>query len=455
MSVHIFLSVDGNNACNKLDISYIKYILAGYSPNNSIIYSDIKTILSLSDKELLGNSSVFPLYFHNKKIKGKYVNDTYLWGYPVKEFILKNNDKDIFIICNREIFNEILSNNLIPNILVIYLTTTSLSSQGKPLNYKIYDEWVLQHNFCHISNKKYIISRHVLVRDNQENNYLNILRNILSEGDLRQTRNSETLSVFNKNLQFNLDKGFPLITSKKMFFKGIVEEFLFFIRGETDTKLLEEKGINIWKGNTSKEFLEKKGLNYSEGLMGPNYGYQWRHFNAEYNPLSGKPMDKLGIDQLHKIVEEIKNDPSSRRILLTSFNPEQVEQCVLYPCHTVIAQFYVRDTFLDLFVYIRSSDLFLGLPFNIASSALLLTMISMITSKKPGMLYITLGDAHIYKSHIDSVKEQINRYPLYNFPKLKFYKKINSINDIEKMTYQDFILEGYLSHPQLKAEMIP
>lgn len=183
--------------------------------------------------------------------------------------------------------------------------------------------------------------------------YLRLLSKIINEGELRQTRNSKTWSLFNQNLEFDLEKdGFPLLTTKKMFWKGIVEELLFFIRGDTNTKHLEEKGVNIWKGNTTQEFIDKLKLPYQEGDMGPMYGFNWRHFGAEYKDYKTDYTGK-GFDQLTKVIDEIKNNPTSRRIIMTDFNPAIAHQGVLYPCHSIVIQFYVRNEFLDLKMYQR------------------------------------------------------------------------------------------------------
>lgn len=295
----------------------------------------------------------------------------------------------------------------------------------------------------------------LLKRGNGESQYLDILESVLENGQTLKTRNADTLSEFSKTLTFDLKDGFPLLSTKKMFFRGIVEEFLFFINGQTDSKILEEKNINIWKPNTTREFLRKRGLNYREGLMGPMYGYLWRYYGAEYLPNGNPNLDSKYTDQLKYVVDTIINDPQSRRILLTSYDPLSAEKSVLFPCHSVIVQFYVRhNLYLDMYVYIRSSDLFLGLPFNIASSALFLFCISRITKKMPGRLIIQLGDAHIYTDHISAVEEQLSRRLHYKFPKLQLEKVIESIEDLEKLTFEDFKIVEYQHYPAIKAKMI-
>jgi dihydrofolate reductase/thymidylate synthase len=275
---------------------------------------------------------------------------------------------------------------------------------------------------------------------------------VLNNSVERKSRNSVVKSTFFKNMTFDIRNGFPLLTTKKMFFRGIVEELLFFIRGQTDSNILESKGVNIWKGNTSREFLDSLNLRgRKEGIMGPLYGYQWRYFNSKYDETTGKPLEK-GIDQFQNVIDCIKNNPESRRILMTDFNPEQANEGVLYPCHSIILQFYVDGDMLDMSCYYRSQDLFLGVPFNIASSALLLCIVSKICNKTPRYLHICMGDVHIYEHHYEQVKIQCDRQA-YVFPTLKI-KNISSIEEAENLTYKDFILENYRSHPIIKAEMI-
>ncbi len=279
-----------------------------------------------------------------------------------------------------------------------------------------------------------------------EQKYLSLLNQILREGSKRMTRNAVTLSLFNREISFNVSKNFPLLTTKKMFWKGIVEELLFFIRGETNTKILEEKKINIWKGNTNTEFLNKLNLNYEEGNMGPMYGYQWRFFNKPIDDETG------GIDQLKNLIELIKNDPHSRRLLMTDFNPSQVDQGVLYPCHSLILQFYVEDKSLSVKMYQRSADVFLGLPFNIASTSLLLYIIAKLSNLEPNNVSISLGDTHIYEDHLEAVKEQLSRNCL-ELPKLEI-PDFKNLEEVETSTFQDYKIIDYVSGSSIKAVMI-
>jgi dihydrofolate reductase/thymidylate synthase len=285
-----------------------------------------------------------------------------------------------------------------------------------------------------------------------EKDYLKLLQATL-ECEKRASRNGFVFSDFGKQLEFNLENGFPLLTTKKMFFRGIVEELLFFLRGETNSKILEEKGVNIWKPNTDRAFLDMNGFrDRAEGIMGPLYGFMWRYYGAEYDEKTGKPVSG-GIDQLAEVINAIRNDPGSRRIIMTDYDPSKAKQGVLYPCHSIILQFYVSGKYIDMYCYNRSQDLFLGTPFNIASSALLICIIGKITRLTPRRLIMGLGDVHIYEEHISVVKEQLER-GAFDFPRLEILGKCESIQDIEGLRYEDFYLENYRCHSALKSKMI-
>lgn len=291
--------------------------------------------------------------------------------------------------------------------------------------------------------------------------YLDILRDLITKGNVRQTRNSITKTLFSRNLTFDLKNSFPLLTTKKMFFRGIFEELMFFIRGNTNTKILEEKGVKIWKDNTTRTFLDNVGLNhYQEGDMGPMYGYQLRFFNANYKDCNDNYLNK-GVDQLKYVIDIILKDPFSRRIIMTTFNPAQVNEGCLFPCHSLMIQFYIREEndiyYLSQQNYIRSNDIFLGNPYNIASFALMsyllchhLNYITKSNKYKPDMLYITLGDYHLYKDHYEAAQEQINRTP-YPFPQLNIKNYHDNIEDYE---YEDIEMINYISHPAIKTKMI-
>lgn len=297
------------------------------------------------------------------------------------------------------------------------------------------------------------IVKYDIVHNKDEYQYLNLLKSIVKNGDGRDTRNAPTYSIFGPQIQFDLQNGFPLLTTKKMFWKGITEELLFFLRGETDTTILKQKGVHIWDKNTCREFLDSRNLHhYKEGEMGPMYGYLWRHFGNSYDGTPNKD-----FDQLDQIIKLIKNDPNSRRILMTNYDPTMVEKSVLAPCHGLTIQFYVDNNNLSCKMYQRSVDCFLGLPFNIASYALLTHIIAKVTGLNIGKLILTFGDTHIYKDHINQCLEQLDRIP-YGFPNLKITKEYNKNDDpleyICNLQHNDFILENYKCHSLIKANMI-
>ena len=305
--------------------------------------------------------------------------------------------------------------------------------------------------------KDYVINydRYTL-KDNihtDEIKYINLIKHVLETGKEREDRTEVgTISSFGNHFELDVSKYFPLLTTKRVFWKGVVEELLFFLSGSSDTTLLEKKGVNIWKGNTSRQFLDKRGLHsYKEGELGPGYGHQWRNFGGSYTPILNRENDEqnTGVDQIQQAIDMIQNDPYSRRIIVNAWNPQMLEQMSLVPCHYCF-QFYVEpDTRqLSMLVNMRSCDVFLGLPFNIASYSLLLYMVAKITDLKPSKISFTLGDTHIYKNHVDQCKEQILR-SLRPLPKLTIREKKN-INDY---TIYDFILERYNPHPNIKADM--
>jgi thymidylate synthase len=283
-----------------------------------------------------------------------------------------------------------------------------------------------------------------------EHGYLNLLQQILEEGVPCQDRTGVgTLSLFGTRLSFNLQNGFPLLTTKKMFWKGVVEELLWFIRGETDSKKLEAKGVNIWKGNTSKEFLDKRKLPYSEGEIGPMYGAQWRNWGGTYPKLGNKD----GIDQLANVIESIKKDPNGRRHVVSAWNVGDLDKGVLPPCH-ILFQFRVnpKAQTLDCQLYQRSCDYFLGVPFNIASYSLLLELIARVTGYKAGNFIWVGGDTHIYNNHIEQARQQITRAP-YPFPQLSFSRAFSSLAEIEELRFEDIVIKDYKAWPAIKGDM--
>jgi dihydrofolate reductase/thymidylate synthase len=373
----------------------------------------------------------------------------------------------IFLIGGTEVYNWGLENYNQIN----YIYTSQLNETYECdtfFNFKLLENRFNQKSVETISNFKFTIWEKK--QNLEELSYLNMLDNILKYGHMRQTRNAITYSLFGKTLEFDLSKSFPLLTTKKMFLRGIFEELKFFLLGQTNNQILKDKNVHIWDGNTTTEFIEKCNLPYKENDLGPMYGYQWRFFNAEYTDCNTNYSGK-GYDQLMDVIHLIKTDPFSRRILLTSYNPAQAKQGVLYPCHGISIQFYVEEKdnnyYLNCLMNQRSGDTFLGIPFNIASYALLVHILcnhinntNGINGKyiNPGRLMMVFCDVHIYEQHKEAVMTQISRTP-YLFPQIKINYNIQNFNEngdnsIGNMNFNTIEILNYKSYDSIKALMI-
>ncbi|HRX45335.1 MAG TPA: thymidylate synthase [Acholeplasmataceae bacterium] len=283
--------------------------------------------------------------------------------------------------------------------------------------------------------------------------YLDLCRHVMTHGTLKMDRTKTgTKSVFGYQMRFDLEEGFPLLTTKKVHLKSIIHELLWFIKGDTNIKYLVDNDVRIWndwpyeafkkssdyQNETMDEFVLKiktdEAFARKHGDLGPVYGAQWRNFN--------------GVDQLQFILDEIKNNPQSRRMILSAWNPAEIKNMALPPCHTLI-QFYVADGRLSLQLYQRSADIFLGVPFNIASYALLLLMVAQVTGLKPGEFVHTLGDAHIYTNHFEQIELQLSREPRKR-PVMKLNPDVTSLFDFK---FDDFTLEDYHPHPAIKGKV--
>ena len=288
----------------------------------------------------------------------------------------------------------------------------------------------------------------------EEEQYLNLITTTLSHGSLKHGRNGLVHSSIGASMRFSLKNGkLPLITTKKVGWKTCLKELLWFIGGNTDNTLLKKQNVNIWNDNANRDFLNSRGLNnLKENDLGPVYGHQWRHFNATYVNCKTDYKGK-GVDQLQNIINFLKHpkEKYSRRILMSSWNPQQIDQMALPPCH-VLAQFCVtEDTKLSCILYQRSSDIGLGLPFNIASYGFLTHLLAKHCNMEANELIHFIGDAHVYAEHVDILQQQVNRSP-YLFPKLIINCKHDSINDYK---INNFEVEDYIYHPTLKMAMRP
>jgi thymidylate synthase len=259
--------------------------------------------------------------------------------------------------------------------------------------------------------------------------YLDLLNRVLQEGTMKEDRTGTgTISVFGHQMRFNMQEGFPLLTTKKLHLKSIIHELLWFLSGSTNVKYLQENGVRIWN-----EWADENGE------LGPVYGHQWRSW-PDYNGGT--------IDQISNVVEMIKKNPDSRRLIVSAWNVAEVDRMALPPCHSLF-QFYVANGKLSLQLYQRSADIFLGVPFNIASYALLLQMMAQVTGLECGDFIHTLGDAHIYKNHFEQVRIQLEREPR-RLPIMKINPDKKGIFDF---VYEDFTLEGYDPHPHIAGKV--
>ena len=256
--------------------------------------------------------------------------------------------------------------------------------------------------------------------------YLDLLHDIMENGYDKPNRTGvDTRSVFGRSMRFDLNQGFPLITTKKIHLKSVIYELLWFIKGDTNVKFLQDNGVRIWN-----EWADENGD------LGPVYGAQWRNWNND------------GIDQLQELIYKLKNNPDDRRMIVSAWNPSQVGKMALPPCH-MFYQCYVADGKLSMLMYQRSCDMFLGVPFNIASYALLTMMLAQVCGLKLGEYVHVLGDAHIYHNHFAQVREQLAREP-YPLPQMHLNPEVKNIEDFK---FEDFTLEGYQCHPTIKAQV--
>jgi len=288
----------------------------------------------------------------------------------------------------------------------------------------------------------------------EETQYLCLIRSIIERGVTRKDRTGTgTIALFGQQMRFSLANNiFPLLTTKRVFFRGVVEELLWFIRGDTNSNHLTEKGIHIWDGHGTREYLDSRGLvSNPQGDLGPVYGFQWRHFGAEYHGSDADYTNK-GVDQLQLAIDLIRNNPEDRRIVINAWNPADLNKMALPPCHMFV-QFFVANGRLSAQMYQRSCDVGLGVPFNIASYSLLIVMMAHVCGLEPGEFIHCMGDTHIYCDHVEALETQCKRVPR-PFPTLSIKEsrrpQIISIDDFRP---DDFELVGYNPHGKIPMKM--
>ena len=285
-----------------------------------------------------------------------------------------------------------------------------------------------------------------------ENAYLTELYTVMTLGEKRDDRTGVgTYSLFGRHMSFDLTQGFPLLTTKRVPFRHVVHELFWFLSGSTSTEYLKQHGVKIWEKNSSEEFLRSRGLDYPAGSIGPLYGFQWRNFGgvAEHDH-KGVSEPRRGVDQIARVLDILRSDPTSRRMVISAWNPCDLDKVALEPCH-VLFQLYVREgKYLDGSLYMRSNDLFLGAPWNIACYSLLISLYARLAGYTPGRLVYTVGDAHVYANHLEQVGEQIQREPRA-FPRLVIRDR--GQQSIDDFVAEDITIEGYNPWPAIQADM--
>jgi dihydrofolate reductase / thymidylate synthase len=388
-------------------------------------------------------------------------------GFTNETLDLKD-DPDIFIIGGSSLYQQAIQSDIVDSIFETRTTSSYLFSDKSKLVYanfkidpnlygktyfrpmktvgKIYYKkedprikTMLEYSF-NVYKKQQKINQ-------DEMQYLSLLNNIYNNGSKRKTRNGEVISSFSEKMTFDLRNGFPLLTSKKIGWKTVLRELLWFIRGSTNNKELQGKNVHIWDGNASKEYLQSRGLDYEEGDLGPIYGYQWRNFGGEYHGISSE--NGRGVDQIKYMIDLIQNDPSSRRIIMSAWNPSDLDKMALPPCH-ILFQIYVDGDYIDGQLYQRSGDMFLGVPFNIASYSFFLHIIGKLTKKTPRFLYHVLGDAHIYSLHYKAIEQQLI-HDTRPFPSLIVSDQLTDIDSIDESYFN---IENYNHAGVIKAPMV-
>jgi dihydrofolate reductase/thymidylate synthase len=433
----------------KEDLEYFKYITTTGGEKENIVIMGKNTFLSLGEKPLKNRINIV-VSSTLKDREGVFIVPSLNSALRLSKNF--SGIRYVFVIGGVKLLEQAFYHQLLESI---YITAV------KPVNIIKYDTFFnldIPTNFELVKIHKMetrdfslVFEKYNHITMTQEKQYLELLHHVLTKGDEKNDRTGVgTLSYFSPQIYFDLSETFPLLTTKRVPLRIVFEELMWFLRGQTNNKILQDKGVHIWDGNSSKEYMKRVGLShYPEGELGPIYGAQWRNFGGDHDTDKTNHIEEGGIDQIKDVIHQLRTNPDSRRMIVCAWNPKALQQMALPPCH-ILFQFYVQSKkYLDCKLTIRSNDLFLGAPFNIASYSLLVYMIAAMTGYTPGKLVYSIGDAHIYKNHIEQVKEQISR-PLRSFPKV-FIKRIPE--NIEEFEFSDFEVINYDPHPTIKAEM--
>jgi len=437
-----------NNAIpweNPEDMTFFRTLTKGDSISKPIVIMGSRTFCSLKETPLRDRLNIVIS-------SGMEQRDDCMVVRSVKECITRvmkmSSVETAFVIGGSSIYNQFLDSGVVTKI-------HSNLINGDYGCDRFFDEIPSRftHDFSHAG--KTVVFNTYSYTNTEEVSYLNLVKNIIKNGEHRDDRTGTgTFSLFGTSLRFSLkDYRVPVLTTKKVFWSGVVKELLWFISGSTDGSVLSKQGVRIWDKNGSREFLDNLGFKDREvGDLGPIYPFSWRHYGAKYidckTDYSGK-----GVDQLQRCINMIKTDPWSRRIIMTSWNPVDLDIMNLPPCHMTL-QLYVSRSMsgekeLSGQVYQRSVDTALGLPFNISSYSLLIHMIAQCCDMKAKELVHVMGDTHMYSDHVSPISEQISRVP-FEFPSVHMNSSIRNIDDF---SLEDIVLDGYYCHPSVKMDM--
>lgn len=423
-----------------------------YDHENYSYISSLSSYNTLHSNNFLNNYITGELFISSSIIGyvKLYLHETYGNIYDLEQLDgIIEDFNNITIICDKNTLDYCVNNYVCKNIYIF--------KHNIKLNFNDKYEYVSKDTY-YTSNAEHIYVLKFKYKNNFESKYFKICQKILNNSNERNDRTGTgTYSSFGERLKIDISKEFPIMSTKRVFWRGVVEELLWFLRGSTNAKELQDNKIRIWDGNSTREFLDKNGLSHlNEGDLGEVYGFQWNHFGAEYKDCNTN-YDGQGINQIENVIEMIKTNPNSRRILVSAWNPASLSNCALPPCH-VLFQFYVNNNKLSCQMYQRSADMFLGVPFNIASYALLTYMIAYLTNLEPGELIMVFGDAHVYKNAVEQMKVQMKRIP-YSYPMLQVNTQERKIESIRDFRYEDFSFTSdnssnkYKCHPPIKAKM--
>jgi dihydrofolate reductase/thymidylate synthase len=363
------------------------------------------------------------------------------------EYCKQAHFDNVYVIGGSMLYHEAIMHPLCHNIYVSMISGNYDCDTFFPMSL------LYEHHCEHIDSQEGLNVRVYSYKNIHEEQYNNLLKDCLGR-QMRQNRTQvETFGGFGAYLRFPLGGILPLLTGKKVLLESVYHELIWFLRGENDIKYLQNNNVHIWDGNTSMDALSKAGLGYTSGVVGPAYGHQWRHFGACVN-IDGYRVGQTGIDQIRELIDGLKSDPYSRRHIVTAWNPQQVGQAALPPCH-IMFQMYVSEGKISTLVTMRSSDVFLGLPFNIASYALLTYFIAHVCGLDTGEIIFSLGDYHLYKNQIEAAKMQLGRR-VRRFPSITINDKLPK--DIDELigciNYNDIVISNYYPHPRIRVDMI-